>query len=259
MPTIWCPRTSGSFGLCQLAVDDVQVGAADAAGLDLDQHLPGPGLGLGDVNEPQRLARGFEDHGAHRLSSQSSRRALAQSPASAAAARSRSSVFSRPSSSIDSNRLGETFVPVTATRIDWKALRGLSPSDSASERSACSIASVSNGSSVGECRLGRLEHPGVEQLRVGRHVAEEKACIFRIAVEPDELLLHDRHRAPHQLRVPVEPLLAEEGRERGGVGVGLERAQVDAVHPLQLLVVEGRRAAGDALDREALDQFLRAT
>ena len=31
-PTIWCPGTSGSFGCGQLAVDDVEVGAADAAG-----------------------------------------------------------------------------------------------------------------------------------------------------------------------------------------------------------------------------------
>ena len=29
----------------QLAVDDMQIGAADAAGLDADQHLAGPGAG----------------------------------------------------------------------------------------------------------------------------------------------------------------------------------------------------------------------
>ena len=41
MPTISWPGTSGSFGSRELAVDDVQVGAADAAGPHVEEDLPG--------------------------------------------------------------------------------------------------------------------------------------------------------------------------------------------------------------------------
>ena len=37
---------------------------------------------------------------------------------------------------------------------------------------------------------------------------------------------------------------------------GVERPQIDAVHPIELRVVERRRAAADALEREALDQLV---
>src|SRR3954447_5718522 len=50
----------------ELAVDDVQVGAADAARVHLDQQLAGPGLGVGHGVEPQRLTGAVEEHGAHR-------------------------------------------------------------------------------------------------------------------------------------------------------------------------------------------------
>ena len=47
------------LGAGQFTVDDVQIGATYTTGLDLDQHLARPGLGLRDVSEPERSAGGF--------------------------------------------------------------------------------------------------------------------------------------------------------------------------------------------------------
>ena len=44
MPTIWWPRTSGSFGSEKLPVQHVEIRPADAAGLYADTHLSGRGL-----------------------------------------------------------------------------------------------------------------------------------------------------------------------------------------------------------------------
>ena len=54
-------------GLRELPVDDVEIGAADAAGGDLEEHLAGLRLRLGDVLEAQRLALPVEHHRAHGL------------------------------------------------------------------------------------------------------------------------------------------------------------------------------------------------
>src|SRR5439155_2961723 len=51
--------------------------------------------------------------------------------------------------------------------------------------------------------------------------------------------------------LPPEPLL-EPARQL----VGVELAQVAAVHPAELLLVEDGRVARDAVEREALDQLL---
>jgi hypothetical protein len=63
------PRNDGQLGVGQLAVDDVQVGAADAAGMHAYQHFSGAGLGLRRVGEYQRIAlhrgRRFENTGFH--------------------------------------------------------------------------------------------------------------------------------------------------------------------------------------------------
>ena len=53
------------LGVRQLAVDDVQIGAADRAGLDPHQDLARAGDGVGEPGRAQRLARGVEDHGEH--------------------------------------------------------------------------------------------------------------------------------------------------------------------------------------------------
>src|SRR5205085_5878434 len=50
----------------KLAVDDVQVGAADAAGEDADEQLTRGRLRRRPLLEPERAARRVEDHRAHR-------------------------------------------------------------------------------------------------------------------------------------------------------------------------------------------------
>src|SRR5215211_281957 len=49
----------------ELAVDDVQVGAADTAGVHVEQNGAGAGLGVGQVGRAQRLLLAVEDHRAH--------------------------------------------------------------------------------------------------------------------------------------------------------------------------------------------------
>jgi hypothetical protein len=49
----------------ELAVHEVQVGAADPAGRDLEQQLPRPRLRFRDIRRPQGGARCVEDHRTH--------------------------------------------------------------------------------------------------------------------------------------------------------------------------------------------------
>ena len=53
----------------QLAVAQVQVGAADAAGLDPQPQLPRLRDGLGDLRHAQRLLRPLEQRGNHQVKS----------------------------------------------------------------------------------------------------------------------------------------------------------------------------------------------
>ena len=53
------------LGIGQLAVGDVQVGAAYAARGDPEQHLVRPGSGLGQARFAQRTPCGVEEHRAH--------------------------------------------------------------------------------------------------------------------------------------------------------------------------------------------------
>jgi len=48
-------RNHRRFEHRQFAFDHVQIGAADAAGVDLDQHFAGPRLGRGNVGVDQRI------------------------------------------------------------------------------------------------------------------------------------------------------------------------------------------------------------
>ena len=135
--------------------------------------------------------------------------AAAAAAYAATAALSRASVFSRPSSSMLSNRPGETFEPVTATRIGWKPCRGFRPSRSATPRSAASIASAVNGSTLGERRRAppRARRAAVELGRIGLDVVEEEAGERGELAEPRDLLLHERRRlarrAPRPSRSPA--------------------------------------------------------
>jgi len=61
------PEHQRQLGLGELTIDDVEIGAADAAAGDLDQDLPRGGLRVGQLAFDQRLPRRFEDHGAHEL------------------------------------------------------------------------------------------------------------------------------------------------------------------------------------------------
>src|SRR5437660_3938808 len=54
--------------LGQLAVDDMQVGAADRARVHANENLALGGLGNGKLNGAQRLARSLQHHRAHRSS-----------------------------------------------------------------------------------------------------------------------------------------------------------------------------------------------
>jgi len=49
----------------QVAIHHVQIGAADAAGPDPDQHLARPRLGHGHLGEAERGAHALEEHGPH--------------------------------------------------------------------------------------------------------------------------------------------------------------------------------------------------
>ena len=60
-------RHQRKMPLWQFAVDDVQVRAADAAGLDPQPDLVPAGLWQGKFRKLKRLTGRPEDHGAHRL------------------------------------------------------------------------------------------------------------------------------------------------------------------------------------------------
>ena len=53
------------LGLRQLAVEDVEIGAAHPASGDLDEDLLGSRLGNGQLGKSERLARPVEQHGLH--------------------------------------------------------------------------------------------------------------------------------------------------------------------------------------------------
>src|SRR5207253_2271838 len=49
----------------ELAVDDVQIRPADAAGVDPHEHLARAGGGIGELRRAERRAGSLEHHGAH--------------------------------------------------------------------------------------------------------------------------------------------------------------------------------------------------
>ena len=103
----------------------------------------------GRVEVDQRLVHVEEDGAYHRVAR-----------SSPDADRSRASVRSRPSSSIDSNSGGETVRPVTATRTGPNALPGLEPErpSTSAARSASSIAGVVQSASAAQRGRGGVEH-----------------------------------------------------------------------------------------------------
>jgi hypothetical protein len=60
-------RHERQFGVLQLAVGDVQIGATDTAGVNAQQDFAGAGSGIRDVVGPQGAAGDVQYHGAHRF------------------------------------------------------------------------------------------------------------------------------------------------------------------------------------------------
>ncbi len=86
---------------------------------------------------------------------------------------------------------------------------------------------------------------------------EEEANVGRVLAKGRDLLLDEGDGLAQEGLRPVDAPLAQIRNETVAVLVVGERAQVHAVQPFELLVVEGRRARADAPEREALDQLLR--
>ena len=155
-----------------------------------------------------------------------------------------------------SKRPGETFDPVTATRIGANASRGFSSSRSATARSACSIASAVNGSASLEPACAASQGRFRPRAPVGLDVLEEEAREPGVLAERRDLLLDERDRPPDERLVPVVALLSQVGHEPVGVLVGRKLAEVHAVQPVELLEVEDGRARADAVEGEPLDELL---
>ena len=128
---------------------------------------------------------------------------------------------------------------------------------SARSRSACSIASAVNGSTVASASSAAASTVSIECRSVVPVVRSKKKpansgywpsrSIFSWTSGPVA-----RISASGQ----VVPLFAQVRDQCVCVGVLVERAQVDAVHPVELLVVERRRAAADPLEREPADELV---
>ena len=118
------------------------------------------------------------------------------------------------------------------------------------------MTSVVHGSASASFVVGGSEDAPVEQRRVGLDVVEEEAGEVRELGEPRDLLLDERGRRAHGVLGPVVAVLPQPPEQTVRVLGGVERAQVDAVHPVELRVVERRRARADALEREPLDELV---
>ena len=68
-PTISWPGMIGTCGCGQLAVDDVQVGTANAAGRHLDSNFTWPGLAIGELGPFERTPELLQHHRVHRVPS----------------------------------------------------------------------------------------------------------------------------------------------------------------------------------------------
>src|SRR6266540_3556841 len=96
----------------------------------------------------------------------------------------------------------------------------------------------------------------VTAIWIGVDISEQEPREVGKLAEPLDLLLHDRRGAANELLLPVVARLTEEPNELVRVLAHRESAQVDPVHPVELLVVERSRARYDALELEALDQLV---
>ena len=133
-----------------------------------------------------------------------------------AAARTRSTVRSRPSSSNDSGSGGDTLEPVTAARMGCQPFVRLSSAPPASSSSAAWMSSRSHRSKASSRSAASLRKPAgashqVRGLLVGRHVVGEQEPSSAGALgEGLHPLADDRHRAGEHARIDGQPLGREE-------------------------------------------------
>ena len=176
----------------------------------------------------------------------------------------RASVSSRPSRWTLSNRPGEMLVPVIATRTSPKTTRGLSASSSQTPRSAASIARPSTRSPrapparpPGSRRRARARRPCPRppaSISTGPNRNEQSGsnsasvAIFSCASGVTSTIRSG-------CAASGEPRSRRNAVRRSARSNDRQRAQVDAVHPLELLGVEDGRRRVDALEREQADQL----
>src|SRR4029453_1045697 len=80
----------------------------------------------------------------------------------------------------------------------------------------------------------------------------------RELAEGPYLLLHERRGLLDETLVPFVALLAEPGEERVRVLLRRERAQIEPVQVVELVVVEDRRARAHPLEGEEADEVVAA-
>src|SRR5438046_1530421 len=108
---------------------------------------------------------------------------------------------------------------------------------------------VGSGKRGRSIRAAQRAAPNLD-TRAPPDVAKEEARDLGELAERRDLLLVKRRGSANEPVVPVVALLAQVDGEPVGVLVRRERAQVEPVEVLELLVVEDGRARAHALERE---------
>ena len=156
-----------------------------------------------------------------------------------------------PSSSMLSNRPGETFEPVTATRTGWNACRGFRPSRRPSPVAPSRSASLER-LDVGERLLGRREHRP-RRRAVGSGSTSPKRKPRSPGTRRASRSSPARGAPPRRARRPTR---SRSRRARGRAGARTPAGGARGGRPRsssRASVVELRRAGADPLEREALD------
>ena len=153
---------------------------------------------------------------------------------------------------------GDTVVPLIATRTGWNTSFGLTPSRSTTARSAASTRRGVEGLGGGQrvARGAQPVEPAVVHHLLPGLLVELLALDQEAGQRPEvgqrlELLLADRHGLGRHLA-------AQQVLEPRAQVLHRQLAQVAAVHPAQLLLVEHGRAARHAAQVEGLHELVGA-
>src|SRR5207253_9450859 len=92
--------------------------------------------------------------------------------------------------------------------------------------------------------------------RIRLDLVEEEAREAGKLRQPRDLLLHERRGPRDELGVPVVSVLAEPEEEPMRELLRRELAEIDAVHPVELWIVELRGTRAHAVERKALDKLV---